>query len=73
MEPCVTVLHIERAAGGVHLLGTVTIALSEGRRLNHLVSFNMIAAMTATYGIGKSSARWLPERCMTAAGHLILR
>lgn len=52
MEPCVTVLHIERAAGGLHLLGTVTIALSEGGG-NHLVSFNMIAAMTATYGIGQ--------------------
>ncbi|HBK4648502.1 TPA: YbfB/YjiJ family MFS transporter, partial [Klebsiella michiganensis] len=38
---------------GCTFLGTVTIALSEGRRLNHLVSFNMIAAMTATYGIGQ--------------------
>lgn len=38
---------------GCTFLGTVTIALSQGRRLNHLVSFNMIAAMTATYGIGQ--------------------
>ena len=38
---------------GFTFLGTVTIALSQGRRLNHLVSFNMIAAMTATYGIGQ--------------------
>lgn len=38
---------------GFTFLGTVTIALSQGRRLNHLVSFNMVAAMTATYGVGQ--------------------
>lgn len=38
---------------GFTFMGTVTLALPEGRRLNHLVTFNMIAAMTATYGIGQ--------------------
>lgn len=38
---------------GFTFMGTVTIALPQGRRLNHLVSFNMIAAMTATYGVGQ--------------------
>lgn len=34
-------------------MGTVTIALPEGRRLNSAVSFNMIAVMTAAYGVGQ--------------------
>lgn len=38
---------------GATFLGTVTIALSEGKRLNPLVKFNMIAALTATYGVGQ--------------------
>lgn len=38
---------------GFTFMGTVTIALPEARRLNQRVKFNMIAAMTATYGIGQ--------------------
>ncbi|WP_294902848.1 YbfB/YjiJ family MFS transporter [Tatumella sp. UBA2305] len=38
---------------GFTFMGTVTIALPEARRLAHLVSFNMIAAMTALYGLGQ--------------------
>lgn len=38
---------------GFTFMGTVTIALAEARRLNHRVKFNMIAAMTATYGVGQ--------------------
>lgn len=38
---------------GFTFMGTVTIALPQARRLNHLVSFNMIAAMTALYGVGQ--------------------
>ncbi|WP_434641055.1 YbfB/YjiJ family MFS transporter [Klebsiella sp. I138] len=38
---------------GFTFMGTVTIALPEARRLNHRVKFNMIAAMTATYGVGQ--------------------
>lgn len=38
---------------GATFLGTVTIALSEGKRLNQTVKFNMIAALTATYGVGQ--------------------
>lgn len=38
---------------GFTFMGTVTIALPAARRLNHLVKFNMIAAMTAIYGIGQ--------------------
>lgn len=38
---------------GFTFMGTVTIALPEARRLAESVSFNMIAAMTATYGIGQ--------------------
>ncbi len=38
---------------GFTFMGTVTIALPEAKRLAHIVSFNMIAAMTAVYGIGQ--------------------
>ncbi|WP_144244012.1 YbfB/YjiJ family MFS transporter [Cedecea neteri] len=38
---------------GFTFTGTVTIALPEAKRLAHLVRFNMIAAMTAIYGIGQ--------------------
>lgn len=38
---------------GFTFMGTVTIALPEARRLAGVVSFNMIAAMTAVYGIGQ--------------------
>ncbi|HFD8265584.1 YbfB/YjiJ family MFS transporter [Raoultella planticola] len=38
---------------GFTFMGTVTIALPEARRLNQRVKFNMIAAMTATYGVGQ--------------------
>ncbi|WP_017349870.1 YbfB/YjiJ family MFS transporter [Pantoea sp. A4] len=38
---------------GFTFMGTVTIALSAARRLAHVVNFNMIAAMTALYGIGQ--------------------
>ena len=38
---------------GFTFMGTVTIALPEARRLAHLVRFNMIAAMTALYGVGQ--------------------
>lgn len=38
---------------GFTFMGTVTIALPQARRLSHLVSFNMIAAMTALYGVGQ--------------------
>jgi MFS family permease len=38
---------------GCTFMGTVTIALPQARRLAHVVSFNMIAAMTAVYGIGQ--------------------
>ncbi len=38
---------------GFTFMGTVTIALPEGKRLAHVVSFNMISAMTAFYGIGQ--------------------
>ncbi|MEC5345280.1 YbfB/YjiJ family MFS transporter [Brenneria populi] len=38
---------------GFTFMGTVTIALPEARRLADVVSFNMIAVMTAVYGIGQ--------------------
>lgn len=38
---------------GFTFMGTVTLALPEARRLAASVSFNMIAAMTAVYGIGQ--------------------
>lgn len=38
---------------GFTFTGTVTIALAEARRLNQRVKFNIIAAMTATYGVGQ--------------------
>lgn len=38
---------------GFTFMGTVTIALPEARRLADVVRFNMIAAMTAAYGIGQ--------------------
>lgn len=38
---------------GFTFMGTVTIALPEARRLAGVVSFNMISAMTAVYGIGQ--------------------
>lgn len=38
---------------GFTFMGTVTVALPEARRLAAAVSFNMIAAMTALYGIGQ--------------------
>ncbi|MDK9838550.1 YbfB/YjiJ family MFS transporter [Klebsiella michiganensis] len=38
---------------GFTFMGTVTIALPEARRLADTVSFNMIAAMTAVYGVGQ--------------------
>lgn len=38
---------------GFTFMGTVTIAIPEARRLAAAVSFNMIAAMTAVYGIGQ--------------------
>ncbi len=38
---------------GFTFMGTVTIALPEARRLAGAVSFNMIAAMTAVYGVGQ--------------------
>jgi len=38
---------------GFTFMGTVTIAIPEARRLATAVSFNMIAAMTAVYGIGQ--------------------
>lgn len=38
---------------GITFMGTVTLALPQARRMAHLVKFNMIAAMTATYGIGQ--------------------
>ncbi|NIF57986.1 YbfB/YjiJ family MFS transporter [Enterobacter sp. Ap-916] len=44
---------LSAALVGFTFTGTVTIALPEARRLAHLVRFNMIAAMTAIYGIGQ--------------------
>jgi MFS family permease len=38
---------------GFTFMGTVTVALPEARRLAAAVHFNMIAAMTALYGIGQ--------------------
>ena len=38
---------------GATFLGTVTIALSEGKRLNQTVKFNMIDSLTAPYGVGQ--------------------
>ena len=38
---------------GFTFMGTVTIALPEARRLAGAVSFNIIAAMTAVYGVGQ--------------------
>lgn len=38
---------------GFTFMGTVTIALPEARRLADAVRFNMIAAMTAVYGLGQ--------------------
>lgn len=38
---------------GFTFMGTVTVALPEARRLAAAVSFNMIAAMTALYGLGQ--------------------
>ncbi|MBQ4755610.1 YbfB/YjiJ family MFS transporter, partial [Escherichia coli] len=36
---------------GFTFMGTVTIALPKAKSLSHQVSFNMIAAMTALYGV----------------------
>ncbi len=38
---------------GFTFMGTVTIALPKAKSLSHQVSFNMIAAMTALYGVGQ--------------------
>lgn len=38
---------------GFTFMGTVTIALPEAKRLADVVNFNMIAAMTAVYGVGQ--------------------
>ena len=53
---------------GFTFLGTVTIALSQGRRLNHLVSFNMVAAMTATYGVGQIIGPLVAEALYNRSG-----
>ena len=47
------VLRAKRAIGGFTFMGTVTIALPKAKSLSHQVSFNMIAAMTALYGVGQ--------------------
>ena len=38
---------------GFTFMGTVAIALPKAKSLSHQVSFNMIAAMTALYGVGQ--------------------
>jgi Uncharacterised MFS-type transporter YbfB len=38
---------------GGTFVGTVTIAMSAARRLGSAVKFNMMATMTAAYGVGQ--------------------
>ncbi len=53
---------------GFTFMGTVTIALPEARRVAHLVSFNMIAAMTAIYGIGQIAGPLVAGRLYQLSG-----
>ena len=53
LQRFIAVLRAKRAFGGLYLYGTVTIALPKAKSLSHQVSFNMIAAMTALYGVGQ--------------------
>ncbi|HEY8027835.1 MAG TPA: YbfB/YjiJ family MFS transporter [Burkholderiaceae bacterium] len=38
---------------GGTFVGTVTIAMPAGRRLAHRIRFNILASMTAAYGVGQ--------------------
>ena len=53
---------------GFTFMGTVTIALPEARRLAGAVSFNMIAAMTAVYGIGQIAGPLIAGEFYSLAG-----
>ncbi len=44
---------LARAIGGLYLYGHRHHCAAEGKSLSHQVSFNMIAAMTALYGVGQ--------------------
>jgi MFS family permease len=68
---------------GGTFMGTVTIAMPAARRVAHAVRFNMLAGMTAAYGIGQiigpltanalySSSRSFSGSLLTATGTLIL-
>lgn len=68
---------------GGTFMGTVTIAMPAARRLAHAVRFNMIAGMTAAYGIGQivgplaanalyASSHSFTASLLTAAGTLVI-
>lgn len=68
---------------GGTFMGTVTIALPAARRVAHAVRFNMIAGMTAAYGIGQivgplvanalyASSHSFNESLLAATGTLVL-
>lgn len=68
---------------GGTFVGTVTIAMPAGRRVAHAVRFNMIAGMTAAYGIGQivgplvanalyASSHSFTESLLAATGTLVL-
>jgi hypothetical protein len=42
---------------GGTFVGTVTIAVPAARHAAHLVRFNLVAAMTAAYGVGQIAGR----------------
>lgn len=53
---------------GFTFMGTVTLALPEGKRLAHTVGFNMIAAMTAVFGLGQIAGPLVAGTLFSATG-----
>ncbi len=53
---------------GFTFMGTVTLALPEAKRLAGVVSFNMIAAMTAAYGVGQIAGPLIAGALYAATG-----
>jgi hypothetical protein len=47
----------ERAPVGGTFMGTVTFAMSTAKLVSHIIKFNLIAIMTAAYGIGQPHPR----------------
>ncbi|STU85398.1 major facilitator family transporter [Klebsiella pneumoniae] len=70
LQRFIAVLRAKRAFGGLYLMGTVTIALPKAKSLSHQVSFNMIAAMTALYGVGQIAGAAYRRRAVSDRGFI---